>query len=90
MPREWRDEPPARRVRKYDWPAIVAQLQTQPDKWALIDKDASPGLQAAIRRKRMTALRSDEWEYEVSTHTNSETGGIEVWMSAVRKDEHGE
>ncbi len=91
MPTEtWRKEPPGQRPRwgQYDWEAITAKLRKKPGEWMLVDDQARLGLQSAITRKRMVALRSDEWDYLVSTsNTNMTDRTSELWMSAVRKDE---
>lgn len=89
MPKDvWVADLPPRRPRSdYDWWAITAELRERPDEWKLINEAASISLPAAIKGKRMTALRSDEWEYLVRTfHNNHETRTCEMWMSAVRKN----
>jgi len=53
----------------------------------LVDREASINLAGAIKRQKMTALRSDDWEYLVRTlHNNTTTRTAEVWMSAARKN----
>lgn len=83
--REWRPTPPGPLRGRYDWYAITAELREHPSEWMLVDREAPRSLQAAITRRRMTALRDPEWQYLVKTVNNTEKTA-EVWMSAVRRE----
>lgn len=89
--RTWRADPPAR-PKRYDWDGITKELRRRPGKWMLIDSAASISLAGAITRQKMTALRSDTWDYAVRTLNNDHVKRTaEVWMSATRKEaKHGE
>lgn len=73
---------------KYDWPAIVKELKTRPGEWMLVDPKARLGIQSAIKRQKMSALRDPRWDFEVTTRNNDrEAGTCEIWMSATEREE---
>ena len=85
----WAKEPPpvtvARRGR-YDWKQITSDLRARPGQWLLVASDAGLGVYSAIKRDRMTDLRSNEWEYIAATRNNTrETGTCELWMTAHKR-----
>jgi len=87
----WASEPPpvtvARRGR-FDWEQIASDLRSRPGEWLLIADDAGLGVYSAIKRDKMSDLRSDEWEYTAATRNNNrETGTCELWMSAVKRED---
>lgn len=81
----WSEAPPGP-LPRYDWFQIAEELRERPGEWRLIDAEASRSLAGAIIRKKMTALKSDEWDYKVTTRHNTDKTA-EVWMTAVRKEE---
>lgn len=86
----WADRPPARSrgTGKYDWEEIVGRLKSRPGEWLLIDEDATLSLQSAIRKRKMVALRDDDWDFKVSVRdTNKEAGTCSVWMCAQQREE---
>lgn len=84
--REWRTSPPAQGRGRYDWHAITAELREHPGEWTLIDPEASRSMVGAVKSQRMTALRSDTWEYLAKSRNNTQRTA-ELWMSAVRREQ---
>ena len=86
----WANAPPpvsVARKGRYDWAQIAANLRARPGEWLLVAPDAGLGVYSAIKRDKMTDLRSTEWEYEAATrHNNRETGRCELWMSARKRE----
>jgi hypothetical protein len=87
----WASGPPAVSVARrgrYDWAKIAADLRARPGEWLLVSKDAGLGVYSAIKRDKMTDLRSTQWEYLAATRNNDRTTGTcELWMSAVKRED---
>lgn len=84
---KWASEEPQPGYRKRDWAAITARLRKKPGEWMLVEEQAQASIAGTIRLKKMTALRSDEWEYEVrARNTSPDNRRADIWMSAKRKD----
>lgn len=78
----------ARGTGKYDWVAIVEGLKASPGEWQIIDTDATLSLQSAIRKRKMVALRDEEWDFKVSVRdADRETNTCTVWMCAVKRED---
>lgn len=89
MPDQWAKAPPPTVRRgapsKYDWRDIVTKLTARPGEWLLIDPTARRGLDSAIRRQKMAALRIDGWRFVPSIRkTDMAAGTCELWMKAER------
>lgn len=79
--KQWRDDPPGPTTRRYNWQAIVAELESKPGKWLLIGKQVPRSIAGPIRRRKIKALQNPEWIYNVkSSNTNNLLA--DIWMSA--------
>jgi hypothetical protein len=90
MEEVWAETPPhvGRGTGRYDWVDIVERLKARPGEWLLIDDSATLSLQTAIRKRKMVALRDDEWDFKVSIRdTDRDAGTCVVWMSAVKRED---
>lgn len=88
----WASAPPAVSVvrkGRYDWAQIASDLRARPGEWLLVAADAGLGVYSAIKRDKMTDLRSNEWEYVAATRNNNrETGTCELWMTARKREDY--
>jgi hypothetical protein len=63
------EEPPPRRVPRYDWAKIREQLVAHPNQWARVFEDDLTSLVTAIRMQGIVAMRADRG-IEVRTTNN--------------------